>query len=157
MNDRRWWLFIDDLNVHRLFPGWPENCGNPVVKPNTGTQRVVNGVEAIPHSWPWQVSMQVPLTSSISVPELGIERSFYFVTMHFSSPGFTNDVLTLYAWLWRLFDSWRMDPNGCSLFHGVRNTHRNTYITYHFNSPLLLKVVIIDIFIVRMYKDSAKT
>ncbi|XP_040002652.1 ovochymase-2 [Xiphias gladius] len=37
---------------------WPENCGHPAVKPNTGTPRVVNGVEAIPHSWPWQVSMQ---------------------------------------------------------------------------------------------------
>nr|XP_046272112.1 tolloid-like protein 2 [Scatophagus argus] len=38
---------------------WPENCGNPAVTPSTATQRVVNGVEAIPHSWPWQVSMQV--------------------------------------------------------------------------------------------------
>ncbi|XP_067441011.1 ovochymase-2 [Thunnus thynnus] len=37
---------------------WPENCGNPEVTPNTATSRVVNGVEAIPHSWPWQVSMQ---------------------------------------------------------------------------------------------------
>lgn len=45
--------------VHFLFPVWPENCGNPEVKPSTATVRVVNGVEAIPHSWPWQVSMQV--------------------------------------------------------------------------------------------------
>uniref|UniRef100_A0A3Q0SD46 Peptidase S1 domain-containing protein n=1 Tax=Amphilophus citrinellus TaxID=61819 RepID=A0A3Q0SD46_AMPCI len=37
---------------------WPENCGKPAVKPNTATARVVNGEEAIPHSWPWQVSMQ---------------------------------------------------------------------------------------------------
>ncbi|XP_034543236.1 ovochymase-2 [Notolabrus celidotus] len=37
---------------------WPVNCGNPEVKPKTGTTRVVNGEEAIPHSWPWQVSMQ---------------------------------------------------------------------------------------------------
>ncbi|XP_071359853.1 ovochymase-2 [Trachinotus anak] len=37
---------------------WPENCGNPAVKPNTATTRVVNGVEATPYSWPWQVSMQ---------------------------------------------------------------------------------------------------
>ncbi|XP_029008026.1 ovochymase-2 [Betta splendens] len=37
---------------------WPENCGNPAVKPNTAATRVVNGEEATPHSWPWQVSMQ---------------------------------------------------------------------------------------------------
>ncbi|KAF7655501.1 hypothetical protein LDENG_00055110 [Lucifuga dentata] len=37
---------------------WPENCGIPVVPPNTATPRVVNGEEAVPHSWPWQVSMQ---------------------------------------------------------------------------------------------------
>ncbi|XP_068445519.1 ovochymase-2 [Clinocottus analis] len=38
--------------------GWPTDCGNPAVTPSTATLRVVNGVEAIPHSWPWQVSMQ---------------------------------------------------------------------------------------------------
>uniref|UniRef100_A0A3B4ZTS7 Peptidase S1 domain-containing protein n=1 Tax=Stegastes partitus TaxID=144197 RepID=A0A3B4ZTS7_9TELE len=31
------------------------------LKPSTDTLRVVNGVEAIPHSWPWQVSMQATL------------------------------------------------------------------------------------------------
>ncbi|KAM6940692.1 cubilin [Xenentodon cancila] len=38
---------------------WPKQCGNPEVTPNTTTPRVVNGEEAVPHSWPWQVSMQV--------------------------------------------------------------------------------------------------
>lgn len=49
-----------------LYPEWPEKCGKPAVKPNTATLRVVNGEEAIPHSWPWQVSMQVlpPLVAS---------------------------------------------------------------------------------------------
>ncbi|XP_061582482.1 ovochymase-2 [Cololabis saira] len=37
---------------------WPKNCGNPEVTPNTATPRAVNGEEAVPHSWPWQVSMQ---------------------------------------------------------------------------------------------------
>uniref|UniRef100_A0A3Q4HDT6 Zgc:154142 n=1 Tax=Neolamprologus brichardi TaxID=32507 RepID=A0A3Q4HDT6_NEOBR len=40
---------------------WPENCGNPEVKPSTATVRVVNGVEAIPHSWPWQASPFSPI------------------------------------------------------------------------------------------------
>ncbi|KAL3996601.1 hypothetical protein ACER0C_009257 [Sarotherodon galilaeus] len=44
---------------------WPENCGNPEVKPSRATVRVVNGVEAIPHSWPWQVSMQASPFSPI--------------------------------------------------------------------------------------------
>ncbi|XP_056135753.1 ovochymase [Lampris incognitus] len=37
---------------------WPEDCGTPEVMPSSATLRVVNGVEAVPHSWPWQVSMQ---------------------------------------------------------------------------------------------------
>ncbi|XP_028299404.1 proproteinase E-like isoform X2 [Gouania willdenowi] len=32
-------------------------CGTPAVKPDTG--RVVNGEDARPHSWPWQISLQV--------------------------------------------------------------------------------------------------
>ncbi|XP_062334250.1 elastase-1 [Osmerus eperlanus] len=37
---------------------WPEGCGVPAVTPSNATLRVVNGLEAVPHSWPWQVSMQ---------------------------------------------------------------------------------------------------
>ncbi|KAM4583584.1 LOW QUALITY PROTEIN: ovochymase-2 [Odontesthes bonariensis] len=37
---------------------WPTSCGNPAVKPKKDTPKVVNGEEATPHSWPWQVSMQ---------------------------------------------------------------------------------------------------
>ncbi|XP_063045197.1 chymotrypsin A-like isoform X2 [Engraulis encrasicolus] len=34
-------------------------CGNPAIKPViTGYSRIVNGEEAVPHSWPWQVSLQ---------------------------------------------------------------------------------------------------
>ncbi|XP_049911748.1 chymotrypsin-like elastase family member 3B isoform X1 [Epinephelus moara] len=32
-------------------------CGTPAVKPDTN--RVVNGEDARPHSWPWQISLQV--------------------------------------------------------------------------------------------------
>ncbi|XP_057698672.1 ovochymase [Corythoichthys intestinalis] len=44
---------------------WPEDCGNPAVTPNTATVRVVNGEEAVRHSWPWQVSMQASPLSPI--------------------------------------------------------------------------------------------
>ncbi|KAM4603345.1 ovochymase-2 [Polymixia lowei] len=43
----------DDISIT-----WPEACGSPAVAPSNATLRVVNGVEAVPHSWPWQVSMQ---------------------------------------------------------------------------------------------------
>ncbi|KAG5270074.1 hypothetical protein AALO_G00188400 [Alosa alosa] len=34
-------------------------CGVPAIKPVvTGYSRIVNGEEAVPHSWPWQVSLQ---------------------------------------------------------------------------------------------------
>lgn len=35
-------------------------CGVPAVPPVvSGYARIVNGEEAVPHSWPWQVSLQV--------------------------------------------------------------------------------------------------
>lgn len=35
-------------------------CGTPAISPIiTGYSRIVNGEEAVPHSWPWQVSLQV--------------------------------------------------------------------------------------------------
>ena len=37
-------------------PGVRE-CGRPAIPPSVNV-RVVGGVEAIPHSWPWQVSLQ---------------------------------------------------------------------------------------------------
>ncbi|XP_030644095.1 ovochymase-2 [Chanos chanos] len=44
----------DDIKID-----WPTTCGSPAVNPLTKLTRVVNGVEARPHSWPWQVSMQM--------------------------------------------------------------------------------------------------
>uniref|UniRef100_A0A8C0HGF8 Peptidase S1 domain-containing protein n=1 Tax=Chelonoidis abingdonii TaxID=106734 RepID=A0A8C0HGF8_CHEAB len=37
---------------------WPTNCGVPYVQPNT-VERIISGNEVRPHSWPWQVSLQV--------------------------------------------------------------------------------------------------
>lgn len=38
---------------------WP-GCGVPAIKPALNfNQRIVNGENAVPGSWPWQVSLQV--------------------------------------------------------------------------------------------------
>ncbi|XP_061913213.1 elastase-1 [Entelurus aequoreus] len=37
---------------------WPKDCGTAYFKPNM-VERIVSGNEARPHSWPWQVSLQV--------------------------------------------------------------------------------------------------
>ncbi|KAM5191524.1 LOW QUALITY PROTEIN: ovochymase-2-like [Mantella aurantiaca] len=37
---------------------WPSKCGQPTNPPQINT-RIVNGEPAVPHTWPWQVSMQV--------------------------------------------------------------------------------------------------
>ncbi|XP_028649216.2 chymotrypsin-like elastase family member 2A [Erpetoichthys calabaricus] len=41
-----------------LFTDWPRDCGISHYMPNTA-ERIVSGNEAKPHSWPWQVSLQV--------------------------------------------------------------------------------------------------
>ncbi|GAA6080705.1 chymotrypsin A-like [Tachysurus ichikawai] len=41
------------------FIGATYGCGVPAISPVvTGYARIVNGEEAVPHSWPWQVSLQ---------------------------------------------------------------------------------------------------
>ncbi|CAN9506566.1 unnamed protein product [Ophioblennius macclurei] len=41
------------------FVGAAYGCGTPSIEPQvTGYARIVNGEEAVPHSWPWQVSLQ---------------------------------------------------------------------------------------------------
>lgn len=45
------------------FPDWPGSCGKPVIPPAV-VSRIVNGEPATPHSWPWQVSMQVRISMS---------------------------------------------------------------------------------------------
>lgn len=43
------------------FPDWPSTCGKPAIPPAV-VSRIVNGEPATPHSWPWQVSMQVRIS-----------------------------------------------------------------------------------------------
>ena len=38
----------------------PKSCGKPAITPDVPEMiRVINGEEAVPHSWPWQISIQV--------------------------------------------------------------------------------------------------
>ncbi|KAM9273642.1 LOW QUALITY PROTEIN: putative serine protease 46 [Morus bassanus] len=41
-----------------LHVNWPANCGRGYFQPNTAG-RIISGTEAKPHSWPWQVSLQL--------------------------------------------------------------------------------------------------
>ncbi|XP_043534660.1 elastase-1 isoform X1 [Chiloscyllium plagiosum] len=43
---------------HSAALDWPKDCGVPQFTPNIAG-RIVSGNEAQPHSWPWQVSLQV--------------------------------------------------------------------------------------------------
>ena len=36
----------------------PRSCGNPAIKPDwPDMERVINGKETVPHSFPWQVAL----------------------------------------------------------------------------------------------------
>lgn len=56
-----YWDFIYFLCGVSLLLDWPKDCGMAYFKPNMA-ERIVSGNEARPHSWPWQVSLQVNLS-----------------------------------------------------------------------------------------------
>lgn len=56
-----YWDFIYFLCGVSLLLDWPKDCGMAHFKPNMA-ERIVSGNEARPHSWPWQVSLQVNLS-----------------------------------------------------------------------------------------------
>ncbi|KAM9299531.1 chymotrypsin-C-like [Gastrophryne carolinensis] len=43
--------------------GYAYSCGVPAVPPKVS--RVVNGEDVVPHSWPWQISLQYQVTSGV--------------------------------------------------------------------------------------------
>ena len=45
----------------------PVECGQPSIQPNVDT-RIVGGSEVVPHSWPWQVSMQYSVAEETKYP-----------------------------------------------------------------------------------------
>lgn len=62
--------YLCNTRNHYLQPSWislhvfSSGCGVPAIPPVvSGYARIVNGEEAVPHSWPWQVSLQVQFCS----------------------------------------------------------------------------------------------
>jgi secreted trypsin-like serine protease len=43
------------MSIHQGNDG---TCGRPAIKPVESNTRIVGGREAIPNSWPWQISMK---------------------------------------------------------------------------------------------------
>lgn len=72
-------------------------CGVPAIEPQvTGYARIVNGEEAVPHSWPWQVSLQVSQLTS------NTERSSSSMTAPSSSFPSSSASSTLFLLLFLL-------------------------------------------------------
>lgn len=50
-----------DFSFAVLASSYPENCGKPVISPDipdlSADERIIHGTEAVPHSFPWQVSI----------------------------------------------------------------------------------------------------
>ncbi|TKS74967.1 Chymotrypsin-like elastase family member 3B [Collichthys lucidus] len=50
------WGIMMKLGLVLLFAAYVHGCGTPTYEPSVS--RVVNGVDARPYSWPWQISLQ---------------------------------------------------------------------------------------------------
>lgn len=83
-------------------------CGVPSYQPNTG--RVVNGEEARPYSWPWQVSHNILMLTykpHIVVKYTGFTDiirvldfiSIIFVVLQYNYMNCTHTLLTQIFWL----------------------------------------------------------
>lgn len=47
-------------STDQLLCPWSPGCGVPAIHPQlSGLSRIINGEDAVPNSWPWQVSLQV--------------------------------------------------------------------------------------------------
>ncbi|XP_065407884.1 elastase-1-like [Chrysemys picta bellii] len=73
---------------------WPTNCGVPYFQPNT-VERIISGNEVRPHSWPWQVSLQVwTRTNSKFIHVCGgtlIHKSWVLTAAHCFQKGKVED------------------------------------------------------------------
>ncbi|TKS74938.1 Chymotrypsin-like elastase family member 3B [Collichthys lucidus] len=61
------WGIMMKLGLVLLFAAYVHGCGTPTYEPSVS--RVVNGVDARPYSWPWQISLQY-LSGSTSVERI---------------------------------------------------------------------------------------
>ena len=46
------------LSLFAVKDSFSQECGHPVIPPNARNDRIINGQEATPHSFPWMVSIQ---------------------------------------------------------------------------------------------------
>ncbi|XP_074856209.1 LOW QUALITY PROTEIN: elastase-1-like [Carettochelys insculpta] len=112
---------------------WPENCGVPHFQPNT-LERIISGNEVRPHSWPWQVSLQVwTRTNSKFIHVCGgtlIHKSWVLTAAHCFQKGKAE-----YAANWRILLG-KHNLNRTESTERVYHVKR-IYQHEHFNYPHL--------------------
>jgi hypothetical protein len=61
-------------------------CGRPAISPViTGYSRIVNGEEAVPHSWSWQVSLQVSIHQHFHYTDMTCQKAVRMLSRNLNS------------------------------------------------------------------------
>ncbi|XP_020852702.1 chymotrypsin-like elastase family member 2A [Phascolarctos cinereus] len=110
---------------------WPQDCGVAPFYPSSSAERIIQGSEARPHSWPWQVSMQAWVQGSQRFVHVCggtlIHPSWVLTAAHCFSGGKMDNVAN---WRIVLGKHWLNQTEATQRVHRVKRIYRHEHFHY---------------------------